>query len=193
MIKYINWWSDTAKETIQRKETVETFVDVHNWSHTQPSEVREKDNANRTLEPQRCEDIKGIEARNKRGPKGFGTFEKQAPRTFYRCLQWPLNVLVFICFSLVYCFLIQTSQAGSHCKSIASSELNLSMNIKRVRVCSCFVSKYTHLLTVQWTRNVQYCTQLRFVLYWKILVIDCTVSACVYLKAKHSQQSRTRK
>ena len=34
-------------------------------------------------------------------------------------------------FSLVNCFLIQTGRAGSHSKSIASSELKL--NIKRVR------------------------------------------------------------
>ena len=46
---------------------------------------------------------------------------------------WPLNVLVFICFSLVHCFLIQTGRAGSHCKSIASSELRL--NITRDRDC----------------------------------------------------------
>ena len=44
-----------------------------------------------------------------------------------------LNALVFICFSLVHCFLIQTGRAGSHCKSIASSELKL--NIKWVRDC----------------------------------------------------------
>ena len=36
-----------------------------------------------------------------------------------------------------------------------------------------------------------YCTQLRFVQYWKFL-IHCTVSACVYLKTKHSQQSLIR-
>ena len=32
-------------------------------------------------------------------------------------------------------------------------------------------------------RNFQYCTQLRFVQYWKFLV-HCTVSKCVYLKTK---------
>ena len=40
---------------------------------------------------------------------------------------WTLNGLVFIC------FLIQTGQVGSHCKSIASSEIRL--NIKRVTDC----------------------------------------------------------
>ena len=52
---------------------------------------------------------------------------------------WPLNILVYICFSLVHCFHIQTGRSGSHCKSIASSELKL--NIKRVRDCKfvfCF-------------------------------------------------------
>ena len=55
----------------------------------------------------------------------------------------------------------------------------------RVRdCCECFVFKYTHLLTVQWTRNFQYCTKRSWVQYWKFRV-HCTVSKCVYLKTKH--------
>ena len=54
-----------------------------------------------------------------------------------------------------------------HCKNIASSEL-----------------KSPHLPAVQWTRNFQYCTQLRFEQYWKFL-IHCTLSACVYLKTNN--------
>ena len=167
----------------------------------------------------------------------------------------------FHLFILAHCFLIQTGRAGSHCKSIASSELSLSIkgletvvsvlfsntrthllyneweifntaqseadhwhwlvyahcwlivfSFKQVAreatvsvlpavnsnwilkgletVSLCFVFKYTHLLTVQWTQNFQYCTQLRFVQYWKFL-IHCTVNMCVYLKTKNSQQSLT--
>ena len=50
--------------------------------------------------------------------------------------------------------------------------------------CECFVFKYTHALTVQWTRNFQYCTKRSWVQYWKFRV-HCTVSKCVYLKTKH--------
>ena len=39
----------------------------------------------------------------------------------------------------------------------------------RVRdCCECFVFKYTHVLTVQWTRNFQYCTKRSWVQYWKL-------------------------
>ena len=100
-----------------------------------------------------------------------------------------MNVLVFICFSWLIVFSFK--QVAREATASLSPAVNSNWILKGLEtVSSCFVFKYTHLLTVQWTRNFQYCTQLRFVQYWKFLV-HCTVSACVYLKTKHSQQSLT--
>ena len=41
----------------------------------------------------------------------------------------------FVFLYLVHCFLIQTGRAGSHCKSIARSELRLNIKSLRVRDC----------------------------------------------------------
>ena len=102
-----------------------------------------------------------------------------------------MNVLVFICFSWLIVFSFK--QVAREATVSLSPAVDSNWILKGLEtVSSCFVFKYTHLLTVQWTRNFQYCTQLRFVQYWKFL-IHCTVSVCVYLKTKHSQQSLTHK
>ena len=65
---------------------------------------------------------------------------------------------------------------------VATMEPNDYLRVKDC--CECFVFKYMHVLTVQWTRNFQYCTKRSWVQYWKFRV-HCTVSKCVYLKTKH--------
>ena len=98
-------------------------------------------------------------------------------------------------FSFVFLYFIVFSfkQVGREAIVSVSPAVNSDWILKGLEtVGSSFVFKYTHLLTVQWTPNFQYCTQLRFVQYWKFLM-HCTVSACVYLRTKHSQQSLTRK
>ena len=76
--------------------------------------------------------------------------------------------------------------AGSHCKS--SPAVNSDWKLKGLEtVSSCFVFKYTRtcLLYNEWEI-------FNTALSWKFL-IHCTVSKCVYLKTKPSQQSLTRK
>ena len=71
----------------------------------------------------------------------------------------------FVFLGSLYCFLIQTGLAGSHCKSIASSELKL--NIKRVRDCPfvfCFQIHALAYCTMKSKFSILHSASLRAVL-----------------------------
>ena len=53
------------------------------------------------LEPRRCEDIKGIVA-PEIGPKGFGTFEKQAPALNFSGLSLATASVALITTAIIY-------------------------------------------------------------------------------------------
>ena len=60
-----------------------------------------------------------------------------------------------------YCFSFK--QVGREPIVSLSPAVNSNWILKELEtVSSCFDYKYTHLLTVQWTRNIHYCTQLGF-------------------------------
>ena len=71
-------------------------------------------------------------------------------------------------FSMVS-FLIQTGQAVEREALVSlSPAVNSNWILKGLEtVSSCFVSKYTHLLTVQWTRNFQYYNIAQLLFYWE--------------------------
>ena len=75
-----------------------------------------------------------------------------------------MNVLVCICFSLVHCFLVQTGRAGSHSKSIASSELKLNIKTVRHLVRGLFSNTRTCLLYNELEISVLHSASLRAVL-----------------------------